>query len=157
MKRFVVLMVLFATILSSKAESYFGLGVGTQFGGYGAKYTHSLGDNRFFGGLGLYDNSALQDDIYAYTLGWEKMKNSRHAYGIFGRQYSRDGAYLQSGLYSNDVSYTLLGVSYTYYFKKASNSGFFAGFNLGKTYIDGDIDSYFDSGISFGGQFGYQF
>ncbi|WP_323844701.1 hypothetical protein [Microbulbifer magnicolonia] len=167
MRTVVVLCAILPSLAMADVDSQFGLGLGTQYGGFaGFKYSMSLNTNKIYVGAGLAGPTGDRDDVYGVTLGWEKAITDKHALGLFVRTKKRengDGVYLDYSTSPPDIVSmnkryeSFIGGSYTYYFGKSSEAGFLTGLSAGKTYENTNVKKEFESGIQYGLHFGYQF
>ncbi len=102
-------------------NSNFSLGLGTDQGGLGAKYSFNHNESKYYASLGVRvhgdDGTGL-----GYGLGWErKIANDKHTLGIFGGSVSAEIAYGEVAIYHG------LSGTYNYYFSEFNNSSFVLG------------------------------
>lgn len=167
MKKLAILCSVVPTLAMADIDSQFGLGLGTQYGGFaGIKYSANLDSNKFYVGAG-FSKPPHDNDEYGVTLGWERALTDKQAVGFAARtrKLSTGGGNYIIGSYPDDFT-TVVGkdgyesfiaATYTYYFTKPTESGFLTGLSAGKTYRKNNVVSEFRSGMEYGVYFGYQF
>ncbi|WP_299599447.1 hypothetical protein [uncultured Microbulbifer sp.] len=167
MKTFLVLFGVFLSMsVSASNQSFFEVGVGSQFGGLlGAKYAVAAGENRYFLGAGVSDFRGTSGREYGVSLGWERALSRKHSLGAFVLTKNYDvytpttfsqEAGLQPGTLESVVSNYIAG-SYTFYFNGSDSQSVVAGASIGKKYIHSDFNTGLKSEMTFGFQLGYQF
>ena len=65
-------------------DSNFSIGLGSDHGGIGAKYSKNQGKNKYFGSLGLLSYVERSGAAIGYGIGWERMvSHDKHGIGVF--------------------------------------------------------------------------
>lgn len=166
MKKLAVLCAIIPSMAMADTDTQFGLGLGTQYGGFaGIKYSLSMDTNKVYVGAGLAGYTS-GDDQYGITLGWEKALTDNHTLGLAvrtkkqesGSGYFVDGSTTPPSLVPMKKRYeSFIAATYTYYFGKSTEAGFLTGLSAGKTYKNTNVEQEFKSGMEYGVYFGYQF
>ena len=105
----------------SSDDSNFSLGLGTDHGGLGAKYSFNSNESKYYASLGVHvhgdDGTGL-----GYGVGWDReIGNDNHSLGIFGGSVSAEIAHGEVAIYHG------LSGTYNYYFSGFNNSSFVLG------------------------------
>lgn len=177
MKQLALLGALLPSLAMADIDTSFGLGLGTQYGGFaGIKYSAGINTHKFYVGAGFANLPRAHDDEYGLTLGWEKALFDRHSLGLAIRTKKDD---IPGGFYPDptsdqptlvpykDTYRSFIAATYTFYFNSYDEAGFLTGLSVGKTYRHNSVTDHpeyflepregFDSGVEYGLYFGYQF
>ena len=102
-------------------DSNFSLGLGTDHGGIGAKYSINNNDSKYYASLGIRVHSDSGTGL-GYGVGWDrKIWGANHSLGIFAGAVSAQISHGEVALYHG------LSGTYNYYFSGFNNSTFVMG------------------------------
>jgi len=102
-------------------DSNFSLGLGTDHGGLGAKYSFNRNDTKYYASLGVRVHSSDGTGL-GYGVGYDrKIGNDNHSLGVFGGSVSAEIAHGEVAIYHG------LSGTYNYYFSGFNNSSFVLG------------------------------
>jgi len=103
-------------------DSNFSLGLGTDHGGLGAKYSINIDDSKYYASLGVRVHSSEGGTGFGYGVGWDhKIGGNNHSLGIFAGAVSAQISHGEVALYHG------LSGTYNYYFSGFNNSTFVMG------------------------------
>jgi len=119
-----VLVISVSSFCCAADDSNFSLGLGTDHGGLGAKYSFNNNESKYYASLGVHvhgdDGTGL-----GYGVGWDrKIGNDNHSLGIFGGSVSAQIAHGEVAIYHG------LSGTYNYYFSGFNNSSFVLGASI---------------------------
>ncbi len=146
MKYIISVLAMFASSFCFAADdSNFSLGLGTDHGGIGAKYSINNDDSKYYGSIGVRVHSSETGTGIGYGVGWDhKIGGNNHSLGIFA------GVVSAQINYGKVVIYHGLSGTYNYYFSGFNNSSFVIGGSIssGVTSEDENLFEKNSSGVS---------
>ena len=122
MKYFIpMLLISISSFCCAAKDSNFSLGLGTDHGGLGAKYSFNNYESKYYASLGVHVHGD-DDTGLGYGVGWDrKIGNDNHTLGIFGGSVSAKIAHGEVAIYHG------LSGTYNYYFSGFNNRSFVLG------------------------------
>lgn len=117
-----VLVMSLSSFCFAADDSNFSLGLGTDHGGLGAKYSFNSHDSKYYASLGVRVHSSETGTGFGYGVGWDrKIGNDNHSLGLFAGSVSAQIDYGEVAIYHG------LSATYNYYFSGFNNSSFVVG------------------------------
>ena len=107
---------------NAAGDSNFSIGIGSDHGGIGAKYSMNEGKDKFFGSLGLLSYVESSGAAVGYGIGWERMMSTgNHGIGLLV------GAVDSKHLGDEIATYHGASAFYNYYFSGFNDKSFVIG------------------------------
>ncbi|MGL6162279.1 hypothetical protein [Microbulbifer sp.] len=115
----------FSVSANAENDSNFSIGLGSDHGGIGAKYSINHGKNKYFGSLGLLSYVESSGESIGYGLGWEHLVSpKKNALGVFLGS-------VDSKHFGKDVAiYQGIAATYNYYFSGFTEKSFVIGASI---------------------------